>query len=92
MICRKCNAKIADKAIVCYRCGTPTAEPAAITPPATGRPSVVGWLSSLALAMVAFGFWWLVPGPPTDTTHLVAAAVAVLTLLFAVVRFVRSRR
>ena len=27
MTCRSCGADIADKAIVCYRCGTPTAEP-----------------------------------------------------------------
>jgi len=27
MICRTCGTEIADKAIVCYRCGTGTAEP-----------------------------------------------------------------
>ena len=26
MTCRHCAAEIADKAIVCYRCGTPTAD------------------------------------------------------------------
>ena len=26
MKCRHCAAEIADKAIVCYRCGTPTAD------------------------------------------------------------------
>jgi hypothetical protein len=29
MVCRQCGTQIADKAIVCYRCGTPTAEPRA---------------------------------------------------------------
>ena len=28
MICRNCGTEIADKAIVCYRCGTGTTEPA----------------------------------------------------------------
>jgi peptidoglycan/LPS O-acetylase OafA/YrhL len=28
MKCRACGFEIADKAIVCYRCGTPTADPA----------------------------------------------------------------
>ncbi len=28
MTCRNCGTEIADKAIVCYRCGTGTAEPA----------------------------------------------------------------
>jgi uncharacterized paraquat-inducible protein A len=27
MICRNCGIEIADKAIVCYRCGTATADP-----------------------------------------------------------------
>ncbi len=27
MICRSCGTEIADKAIVCYRCGTGTTEP-----------------------------------------------------------------
>jgi len=27
VICRNCGTEIADKAIVCYRCGTGTAEP-----------------------------------------------------------------
>lgn len=27
MICRNCGTEIADKAIVCYRCGTGTADP-----------------------------------------------------------------
>jgi uncharacterized membrane protein YvbJ len=26
MQCRKCGTEIADKALICYRCGTPTAE------------------------------------------------------------------
>ena len=27
MICRNCGTEIADKAIVCFRCGTGTADP-----------------------------------------------------------------
>ena len=27
MICRKCGIEIADKALICYRCGTATTEP-----------------------------------------------------------------
>ena len=34
MKCATCSAEIADKAIVCYRCGTPTAVPQApVRPP-----------------------------------------------------------
>jgi hypothetical protein len=27
MICRQCGTEIADKALICYRCGTATSEP-----------------------------------------------------------------
>jgi hypothetical protein len=26
MLCRNCGIEIADKALICYRCGTPTTE------------------------------------------------------------------
>jgi len=38
MTCTKCGATIAEKAIVCYRCGTPTAIPSAPRP--NGMPPV----------------------------------------------------
>jgi hypothetical protein len=38
MICRNCGTEIADKALICYRCGTATSEPR-IPPPATSRRS-----------------------------------------------------
>ncbi len=39
MTCTSCSAEIADKAIVCYRCGQPTSAPAG----ARGKaPSPVG--------------------------------------------------
>ncbi|HMC77825.1 MAG TPA: hypothetical protein VKH34_11855 [Vicinamibacterales bacterium] len=36
MICRNCGTEIADKAIVCFRCGTGTTDP--VRRPATVRP------------------------------------------------------
>jgi hypothetical protein len=35
MQCRNCGTEIADKALICYRCGHATAEPR-IKPPADG--------------------------------------------------------
>ena len=35
MICKHCGTEIADKALICYRCGNATTEPL-IAPPATG--------------------------------------------------------
>jgi hypothetical protein len=35
MICKYCQTEIADKALICYRCGRSTTEPR-IAPPPTG--------------------------------------------------------
>ena len=37
MTCRKCGIEIADKAIVCYKCGTATTDPVFAPPPARPR-------------------------------------------------------
>ena len=65
MICRNCGTEIADKAIVCYRCGTGTAEPVRkpveIRPPRRGLiPIVVAIL--VALAPLFFGWEYHVFG------------------------------
>jgi ribosomal protein L40E len=57
MKCRSCGAEIAVNALICYRCGTATAEPK-ITPPSArpkrSRALVTGLiLLGLALAAVA---------------------------------------
>ena len=36
MRCRSCGTEIADKALICYRCGTPTTE-AKFKPASVGR-------------------------------------------------------
>jgi hypothetical protein len=57
MVCRNCGLEIADKALLCYRCGTATTE-AKYKP---SLPSRRGWsrpllitLVVLAIALVAF--------------------------------------
>ncbi len=57
MKCRSCGAEIAANALICYKCGTATAEPR-IQPPAArprrSRLSVAGLvLLGLALAAIA---------------------------------------
>jgi hypothetical protein len=49
MICKHCGTEIADKALICYRCGQATAEPR-VKPPIEGsifvkrRRSPLPWL------------------------------------------------
>lgn len=59
MICRNCGTEIADKAIVCYRCGTATAEP--VRKPAEirrRRGGVVPILIFVLLALAALFLGW----------------------------------
>lgn len=55
MTCTNCQATIADKAIVCYRCGTATAMPAA--PVRTNRPSRPWGMVVIAVILAAVLAW-----------------------------------
>lgn len=61
MTCRHCAAEIADKAIVCYRCGTPTADlPSPRLQARTGLPPWV-WVvvAIVILAGAVFAYYWV---------------------------------
>ena len=58
MTCRSCGATIADKAIVCYRCGTPTAV-AVPAPAARARRRVPGWVIAVAVLALTGAVIWL---------------------------------
>ena len=52
MTCRSCGAEIADKALICYRCGTATTE-AAFKPPRPRRSSTSLVASAVAIVVLA---------------------------------------
>lgn len=67
MICTNCGTEIADKALICYRCGRATTEPR-VKPPDEGslfdrsrrarRPSMALLVAILvALLIVALALW-----------------------------------
>jgi hypothetical protein len=66
MICKYCQTEIAEKALICFRCGRSTTEPR-ITPPSTGSlfehrrrsrlPLVVVVLVVVLLALLAWFLW-----------------------------------
>jgi len=91
MLCRACGTEIADKAIVCYRCGAVTASPrqAVAAGPRRGRPAALRAAAAIAV-LVAAGVL-LVPRVPAGAPRLLAfAGLALVTLL--VVRFVIRAR
>ena len=89
MKCRSCGLEIADKAIVCYRCGTPTAETAPVRPaPVRGRPN---WIAALiALVMIVLAVW-LVPQTPPGTAERWGAWSAVVVVSAVMVLWLRAR-
>jgi zinc-ribbon domain len=59
MQCRNCGTEIADKAIVCYRCGTPTTDPVRQPVPLKGAaigPSLLSGVSILVVALLLLSF------------------------------------
>ena len=69
MTCRSCGAVIADKAIVCYKCGAPTAgEPLPVRQAPARLPlwllillvvgiAVSGWMAAQTSDMLSRVFW-----------------------------------
>jgi hypothetical protein len=58
MVCRSCGTEIADKALICYRCGTATAEAKFKPPAARAGRSMAGlvWILIALLLVLLFVF------------------------------------
>jgi len=61
--CRFCQTEIADKALICYRCGRPTTDPKVAPPPTASlfkqRRSKTPWvIAALVLVLVALVLWY----------------------------------
>jgi hypothetical protein len=85
MKCRNCGTEIADKALICYRCGEATTTPRIQPPPPPAErgpiPVVVAMLVIVAAAV--FGLPLLEPGTPRLAgwaAVVVATALSVWTL------------
>jgi hypothetical protein len=90
MICANCGTEIADKALVCFRCGQATV--AAVRKPAPPPSRLRGALVLVAFLILAaaallLGRAGTVEVPPAVRWSVMAAAVALL-----VWRFVARRR
>ena len=92
MICRNCGTEIADKAIVCFRCGTGTSDPVrrrAAVRPRRGRLFPLVALVLLALLGLYLGQAGRTVVP--DSYRLGAAFGIVLAIVVLAVRMVRRR-
>jgi hypothetical protein len=84
MICRTCGKEIADKAIVCYRCGTATTEAKFKAPPARKPRSsttlLVNILAIVLLGLSALYMGSLATGGAPDGLRWVILVLAVLVV------------
>ena len=95
MICRKCGTEIADKAIVCYRCGTGTTEPLRQPAAVQRRRSRLLPLVALVL-LVLFGLYLGQAGQmvlPPDSRYGIAAEICIgVAIVVLIIRMARRRR
>jgi hypothetical protein len=87
MICKQCGTEIADKALICYRCGTATSEPR--TRPATPRArrsTMPALLALVALAIAALFMGQVASGEVPRYIGYIVAAFAVLAVVWRILR------
>jgi uncharacterized membrane protein YvbJ len=92
--CRNCGAEIADKAIVCYRCGTATTDPVRRAAPVRRRRRpLASVLAAVVLLLLA-----LYMGQASRTAanpegwQIVAGVLAVGAIVVLLFRIVRRRQ
>lgn len=95
MECARCHAVIADKAIVCYRCGTPTAIPAAperSRPQERPTPAGSGWTVIIMLLVLASVGGWLGAEAEAGAFRTVCLSLAGLSTVGAGAAVLRRRK
>ena len=76
MTCRNCGTEIADKALICYRCGTATTAPRIAPPPPRKQRGPLPLVATLLVIVAAAAF--IVPTLPPDATQAVGWGIAVV--------------
>ncbi len=94
MQCRQCGTEIAEKALICYRCGTATTE-AKYQPVALRRSSSRSTLVAIVLAIALLVVFALYMGRLAggDSSRLASyAAVAIAVVVVGLRAYARRRR
>jgi hypothetical protein len=90
MICRQCGTEIAEKALVCYRCGHATFEPQVRPGPPMKPRSRIPVIA--ALMVLILGALYMAQAAAGEAPRLVSWVVAGLAVVVLVWRFWRGRR
>lgn len=94
MQCRHCGTEIADKAIVCYRCGTATTDPVRkAVPVASKRSPLLSFVVAALLLLLALYLGYAGRTAATPERWQTAAGIlAGAALVIVVLRLLRRRR
>ncbi len=94
MQCRNCGTEIADKALICFRCGTATAEPTFKPPAGARRRSSVASVvaSALALALLVLFALYLGRLSTGGTPRLLSWTIAAIAVVLLGLRAYARRR
>lgn len=90
MTCKHCGTEIAEKALVCYRCGRATAEPTTQPAPDVRPRSRIPVVA--ALLVLILGAVYMAQAAAGEAPRFVSWAVAGLAALVLVWWFWRGRR
>ena len=91
MICRNCGIEIADKALICYRCGTATAE-AKFKPAAPKHRSSFPLIASvIVLVLMVIGALYIGRTVPGDTPRLLGWVAVAVAAVVAILAYARRR-
>jgi hypothetical protein len=82
MKCRQCGTEIADKALICYRCGTATSEPRIAPPPARRARGPVPVILAILVIIAAAVF--ALPQLPVGAPRLAGWVAVVAATVIAV--------
>ena len=93
MQCRNCGTEIADKAIVCYRCGTATTDPVRkAVPVKPQRSPLISFVVAAVLLLAALYMGYAAPASThPDRWQVAAGVLAGAALVVMILRLMRRR-
>ena len=93
MICKYCQTEIADKALICYRCGAATTDPVFQPAPAGRRSSRSSLIASvLALALLVLLALYMGRVPSGEAPRVVSwIAVGIAVVIVGIRAYARRR-
>jgi hypothetical protein len=92
MKCRQCGTEIADKALICFRCGTATTEAKYKPVPVGGRRGPSPLIVLIVLMLLVLAGIYVSQTATTESVRLSGWALAVVAVVLSALRVLSRRR